>query len=206
MREPGGALPDAVANGRRRLVCVKILLTLFLAAAFLAANVFPWLPWPHLYWTIGYEEEYNHFEHGWPLTYMSTELYRREVLDFGARQPIPWPFSSPPVRWNRPTALAVNAVVAICLIASTVLLCDSSNRCGPFHFTFTRMSMLTMMLVLCAATALLIPGIRGLYIDEPIEVLLCATEVFPLFVVPKYVVVLCCVAPVIWVMKVGFCS
>jgi hypothetical protein len=207
MHKRDGTLLGRTTNGRKRLVYGRAVLAVLLAAGFIAANAFAWLPWPHLWWTSEFEDEYDGFEHGWPLTYMRTGLYRGEFRGFGEKVPMPWPFSNPCVRSFRPTALAADIVVAACAISLTVLLCDCSNQGRGFRFAFSLRSSLALIFVLCVGLALLVPGIRILGLrDVDEELLLLISVILPLFVVPKYVVFLCCAAPLIYVIQKGLTS
>ena len=75
---------------------------------------------------------WDQYEHGWPFTYMSRELIRDG--DMGGLVYRPWPFfDDPPLRQFFPMWLAVDIVVALCLLALTSRAVESwfgVNRFG----------------------------------------------------------------------------
>jgi hypothetical protein len=166
-----------------------------------AANLLPWLPWPYIFWNHSFEIRHDQFQHGWPLTYMTTQLYEH-VPDMGGMMCMPRPFRSPPIRAFRSTALALNIATAICLFAANMRFFGTwCQRSHVFRLRFSIRQMLLTTMFLCLFLASIAPGMAKLGSEDVWEVLLAFVILVPLLVVPKYVVLLSCVVPVLYLTK-----
>lgn len=142
-----------------RLHPVTIGLVILVSGALALVNLNPGLPWWHLSWYCFWDQ----YEHGWPFTYMSRELIRDG--DMGGLIYRPWPFfDDPPLRQFFPMWLAVDIVVALCLLRLTSRAVESWFGVNQTRPQFRLASWLKVMTLACVLLALI--HIAEGYIDR----------------------------------------
>ena len=142
-----------------RLHPVTIGFVILVSGVLTLVNLHPGLPWWHLRWSMSWDQ----YEHGWPFTYMSRELIRDG--DMGGLMYRPWPFfDDPPLRQFFPMWLAVDIVVALCLLALTSRAVESWFAVRQIRAQFRLVSLLKVMTLACVLLALI--HIAEAYIDR----------------------------------------
>jgi len=133
-----------------RLHSVTIGFVILVSGALTLVNLQPRLPWWHLRWYTSWDQ----YEHGWPFTYMSREQIRDG--DMGGLIYRPWPFfDDPPLRQFFPMWLAVDLVVALCLLALTSRAIESWFAVRQVRPQFRLVSLLQVMTFACVLLALI---------------------------------------------------
>ena len=133
-----------------RLHPVTIGFVILVSGALTLVNLHPGLPWWHLRWSMSWDQ----YEHGWPFTCMSRELIRDG--DMGGLVYRPWPFfDDPPLRQFFPMWLAVDIVVALCLLGLTSRAVESWFGVRQIRPQFRLASLLQVMTFACVLLALI---------------------------------------------------